>query len=386
MLLRFFFFILLIHFGILINNYGDLSIPNYFHIGCLSLKSDKQFMKNNIQENPFLPYQTWSSSNTSVELCFRLCRKWTILIDRNHTICICLYTMNELYEFNNYLGKVLSINHCTSVDLQIYSLTRDFRLLPSLSLNYDWSFDGCYYLHGIQAYRANLLFNYTNYIQAIDMCRQHCQIVRHSNYFSFFLSLKKSCYCLPILFTRKIKLIGVRKSLKQCSFLSHIKNRFANTSLNYSKINSDTVVKLNVQCYCLSKFIFDRNLYLCLKLIPFDGQNTYLKTITTESCSPISIETYEQWKHLISLSLLSHTRTFMPIHPNSTYIFDDLFKSKYSSLTLKDLCIVVNETNSTRLLSFDLVSCSSAESFGFVLCSHKPLNTSISNETDLNMP
>src|ERR1700722_18354452 len=157
------FFFILIHLVTSISNQEDLSISNYSHIGCLILNSDKQFISNHLQENSSLAYQTFSSLNLTVELCFRLCRRWIILMNNNHTNCICLYTMNTLYEINEHLGEVLSINNCTSTALQIYSLTKDPYLLPSPTPNDDWSFEGCYYLHGIQTYHDNLPLNDVNY-------------------------------------------------------------------------------------------------------------------------------------------------------------------------------------------------------------------------------
>ena len=151
-------FLCLIHVVISSSNQEDLSITKYFQIGCLRLKSDKQFLVNNIQENFLLPYQTFFSSNMTTELCFRLCRRSIILMFNNQTKCICLYTINRPYEFNEYLGEFLSIEDCTSTSVEIYSLTKSIYLLPPLlSSRYDdWSLDGCYYLHGIQTVRANL--------------------------------------------------------------------------------------------------------------------------------------------------------------------------------------------------------------------------------------
>ncbi|CAF4336521.1 unnamed protein product, partial [Adineta steineri] len=59
-----------------VSNQEDLSISNYSHIGCLILKSNKQYLVNSIQTNSSLAYQTFSSSNMTIELCFRLCRRW----------------------------------------------------------------------------------------------------------------------------------------------------------------------------------------------------------------------------------------------------------------------------------------------------------------------
>ncbi|CAF1505736.1 unnamed protein product, partial [Rotaria sordida] len=360
MLIQFFFVIFLIHFGTSISNQEDLSVSKYFHIGCLKLNSDNKFIMNYIQENSLSPYQTFSSSNMTIELCFRLCRQWIILINKNHTKCICLYTMTKPNEFNEFLGEFLSINNCTSNNLQIYSLTEDVDLLPLTSLsNYDWSLDGCYYLHGIQTYRVNLLLNDIDYNQGIDTCRKHCQMM----------------------LSQPVIPKAVRKPLIHCSFLPYIKSGFENF-LNQTEINTDTVVKINVQRYCSPAFIFDRNLYQCLKFIPLSIQNTYTKINANENCLPILIKTYEQWNYLISKSFILRTRTFIKIDHNSTYIFNNLFKSKISSLTSNDLCIVIIQTNLNRSLSYDLLPCSTAHSSGSVLCSQKPLETIMSDQTE----
>ncbi|CAF4662742.1 unnamed protein product, partial [Rotaria magnacalcarata] len=112
MLIRVLFYICLIDFGKSISNQADLSISKYFHIACLILNTDNQFITNYTQENSLLPYQTFSSLNMSIELCFRLCRQWIIFIDKNHTNCICLYTMTKLYQVNEFLGQIVSVNSC----------------------------------------------------------------------------------------------------------------------------------------------------------------------------------------------------------------------------------------------------------------------------------
>jgi len=279
---------------------------------------------------------------------------------------------------NEYLGEILSINNCTSNALQIYSLTKDPYLLSSLSSNDDWSLEGCYYLHGIQSYHGDLSLKDVNYTQAIDLCRKNCQLIRNSTYFSFFLSFKKICYCLPIKLLPLIIPTAVRKPLIHCSFLSYIKNGFEN-SLNYSEINVDTVVKINVHRYCSSSFIFYRNLYLCLKIVSLDTFNSYSKISPNEICLPVLIKTSEQWNHLISSSFLLRSRTFIWIDRNSTYIFDDLFKSKVSSLISNDLCLVVNRARSTP---FDLIPCSTVYSPGYVFCTQKPVETNVSDQAE----
>lgn len=371
MLIRFFFFFFFLYRLVLsLSNQEDLTIPTYFHIGCLLLNPDKEFISNDIQENSSGVYQTFSSSNLTVELCFRLCRRWIVLLNNNHTNCICLYTMNALYEINEHLGRISSINNCTSNTLQIYSLTKDPYLLtpPSSSPNDEWSIEGCYYLNGIQNFHANRSFNDINFTQAIDSCRTHCQSIDSPTYFSFFVSLKKLCYCLPIKVSPSVKTIAVRKPLIHCSFLSYIKNGFEN-SFNVSEINADTVIKINVERYCSSSFTFNRNLYICYKTVPYDISSTFWKVNSNEICSPVLIKTAEQWNYFISLPAFSRTRTLVWINRNSTYIFDDLFKSKQSLLPSNNLCLVIN---GTQLLSFDLVLCATQSSQDNIFCSQKP--------------
>ncbi|CAF0961766.1 unnamed protein product, partial [Didymodactylos carnosus] len=181
--------------------------------------------------------------------------------------------------------------------------------LPSSSLTtYDWSLDGCYYLHGIQTVRANLLLTDVDYNQAIDLCRQHCQIkpaVELYKLFSYFISRKKSCYCLPVFLGRNITRIGLRKPLMHCSFLPYIYNAYlissTSPSNNYEnlfcEINSDTVIKIDVQLYCSStntvSFMCNRFLHLCFKVVSLDTRNTY-STYADQACSPIQIKTREQ--------------------------------------------------------------------------------------------
>ena len=367
-----------IHSAASISNQEDLSISSYSHIGCLLLKSDQQFVANSVQDHALLPFQSYSGSNLPVDLCFRLCRRWIILMDINHTNCICLYTINELYEINEYLGEVFSPANCSSNSLQIYSFVNDPYLLPSPTLNDDWSFDGCYHLHGIQNSHANFQLNQLNYTQALDSCRKQCQTIRSPVYFSFFLSVKKFCYCLPIKLSTGITTIGVRKPLVHCSFLPYIQEKL-NNSFNSSEINSDTVVKINVHRYCSSSFIFDRNLFLCLKVILLDASNYYAKTIANEGCSSVSIKTIEQWTHLLSLIPLLRMRMFIWINRNSTYIVDDLFKQRVNSLPTGNLCVMINRIRSTTI---DLISCSAIQSPGYIFCSQKPFEPINYNQSE----
>jgi hypothetical protein len=107
--------------------------------------------------------------------------------------------------------------------------------------------------------------------------------------------------------------------------------------------------------------------------------NSYSKLSPNDTCSPLLIKTYEQWNHFLSFSSLLRSRTFIWIDRNSTYIFDDLFKSKVSSFVSNDLCLAINRT---RLPSFDLIPCSTVQSPGYVLCTQKPEETIMSDQSE----
>ena len=203
----------------------------------------------------------------------------------------------------------------------------------------------------------------------MDSCRKQCQTIRSPNtYFSFFLSMKKLCYCLPIKLSPNITTIGVRKPLIHCSFLPYIRQKL-NNSFNSSDINSDTVVKINVQRYCSSSFIFDRSLFLCLRIVLLNVSNSYAKIIGNEVCSSVLIKTIEQWIHLLSLLPLLGRRIFIGIDRNSTYIMKDLLQQRINSLPTGNLCLMINRTRST---SYDLIPCSNIQSPGYIVCSQKP--------------
>lgn len=372
------FVLCLIHSVTSISNQEDLAIPPYAHVGCLLLKPDHQFLVNSIQENALLPYQSYSGFNLPVDLCFRLCRRWVILMNLNHTNCICLYTINELYEMNEHLGEILSPTKCSTYSLHIYSFTDDAHLFPSPTPNEDWSFDGCYHLHGIQTYHANFQLNQMNYTQAMDSCRKQCQTLRSPTYFAYFLSMKKFCYCLPIKLSPSITTIGVRKPIIHCSFLPYIQQKL-NSSFNSSEINPDTVVKINVQRFCSSSFIFDRNLYLCLNIVLLSASTSYPKILTSEGCSSVLIKTIDQWTHLLSLLPTSRMRTFVPIDRNSTYLVEDLFQEKVRRFSTANLCVIINRT---RSITFDLIPCSTIQSPGYIFCSQKPFESINYNQSE----
>ncbi|UJR16010.1 hypothetical protein I4U23_002925 [Adineta vaga] len=374
MLIRILLFFCIIPIIISISNQEDLTISTYSHIACLILNPARQHLIDFIHINSTSIYQTFTTSNMTIELCFRLCRRTLILINSNHTNCMCLYTINTRYQLHAQLGELLSVNNCSSNALEIYSLSNDFNILPSLSTIYDWSFDGCYYLHGIQNYHPNALLTNEEYTQAIISCRERCQTLRKTGDFSFILSLKKSCYCLPIMSSKTILHTAVRKPLIHCSFLPYLKDSFSN-SFNYSEVHSDTAVKIDVQHSCLSTFTYDRSLSLCLKLITARPRNFYSKTNPWTTCIPMLIKTFEQWKQLQSYSFVSNRRNFLWIDRNSTYIFDDLLPSKNISVPTDDLCIVKTQLKLDQLPSVDLLPCSTAFLSDYFLCVQKPLQT-----------
>ncbi|CAF3749172.1 unnamed protein product [Adineta steineri] len=389
------FFLLLFLYSIYsvssLSNQEDLTISKYSQIGCLILRSDKQFLVNNIQENYLLPYQTLSSSHMTIELCFRLCRQWTILLSNNQTNCICLYTINKPYEFNRYLGEFSSINNCTSNDIQIYSLTENIYLLPTLlsQRSDDWSFDGCYYLDSLETIQANIKLINMNFIQALDSCRKHCQTIPVINHFSYFLSRKKSCYCLPIKYFQKTKIIAIRKPLIHCSFLSNICQGFINSCRKYSyEVNSNSLIKIDVHHYCLStdmiSLIFDRIFNMCLKSILIHTPTNISILYSNYKCLPLIIKTLEQWNYFIQSSWITYTKIILSIDRNSTYIFNDLFQ--YNNLTLisNELCISIMRTSSNNI-SYELISCSNVYTPAYILCAQKPFQSTSSYEEDFQI-
>jgi hypothetical protein len=292
-------------------------------------------------------------------------------MNNNHTNCICEYTLNALYEINEYLGEVIPDTNCTTDALQIYSLTKNPYILPSPNeKNEDWSFEGCYRLDGLQVKQPDISFNRMSYTPALTKCQDHCKNNRNLTDPSFFLSFQISCYCLPITVKRSvsINMTVIRKPLVHCSFLPYVKNGFDN-SFNATSVHVDTFAKINVHRYCSSSFVFNRNLYQCFKTITLDKSDSYSKITTKEACSPISIRTIEQYNHLLSLVLSTPSRIFIWINRNSTYLFDVLFKSTNDLSSLEDLCLVINVTQSS---SPGLVSCSTAQSSDYIFCTQKP--------------
>lgn len=375
-----------IHFVISLNNQEDLSITKYTQIGCLILKSDKQYLVNNIQENFLLSYQTFSSPYMNIELCFRLCRRWIILLFNNQTNCICLYTINKPYELNEYLGEFLTNNYCQTNYIQIYSLNDDAYMLPTLltPTTDDWSVDGCYYLHGIQKISVHLWLNDVDYIQAIDLCRKHCRKSNELNHYSFYLSRKKSCYCAPLDFSQTTKTVALRTPLVHCSFLPYICHGYSGTCKEiYTDINPDTLIKIDVQHYCSSteflSSIFDRIFYMCFKTILLSTQMTYSNIIYNDKCLPLIIKTLEQWNYLIQSTWIQYSKTFISIDQNSNYILKNLFKSNNLTLIENNLCLVIYRTNLNQIV-YELIQCIDVHAPGYVLCAQEPLQSEISYE------
>jgi hypothetical protein len=391
MLLPFFLFLSLIHYVISLSSQEDLSIKKYSQIACLKFKSNQQFIVNNIQKNFLLPYQTFSSSSMTIELCFRLCRRWFILISNNQNNCICLYTINKRYEISEYLGEFFSKKNCTSNDVEIYSLTDDIQILPSLltSVSDDWSFDGCYYQHGIQNIRANLVLNHVDYIEAIDLCRKHCRTFRETNYYSYYLSRKKSCYCLPINYSQINQTIALRKPLRHCSFHPYICQGFSSPCENYySDTSLDTLIKIDVQHYCLStefiSFVFDQIFFRCFNSINLQIRMNFTMINYDQQCLPLIIKTEEQWNYLIQSSWITYSKLFISIDRNSTYIFNELFR--YSNLTFLsiDLCMVIYRTELNKIF-YELMPCTEVRLPGYVLCAQKPFQSNISHEEEFQI-
>ena len=350
---------------------NDLSISNYFHIGCLTLNPDKQFISDGLQENSQSPYQSFSSPNLTIDLCFRLCRQWVILMNNNHTNCICLYVSNELYEMNEHLGEFSPNTNCTTNALQIYSLTKDPYILLKPKSTDDWSFEGCFRLDGLQVKHADKNYAGMDFRDVLPSCRDYCQNISISNYSSFFLSFQKSCYCSRINRTSSNNITAIRKPLIHCSFLPDVKNAL-NNSFDETLVNPNTVAKINVQRYCLSSFVFNRTLYRCFKNIQVNKSNSYSNITTNEECSPISIRTIEEYNYLLALLPSSPSKTFILINRNSTYLFDVFSKSEnYSSLSSGNLCFVIDREQS----SIYIVPCLNASVSDNVFCMRKPIGT-----------
>lgn len=362
----------------------DLAIRTYHHLACLKLKPETEFLLDYQQDDTYQPYQSFSSSQMNVELCFRLCRRWIIFMNENETQCLCFYALTKPYEFEIHLGEIVSPQQCSSNTLKIFSLTKDFYLFPTPSATHDWTLDGCYYLHGIQTVRADLQLVQQNYTVAMENCRKHCQLVQNTHFFSFFLSARKLCYCLPVEIAPAIVPLGVRKPLSHCSFIPIIQSTLP-SRWNESEIHWNTVVKIDVQRYCSPTFVFDRYLYLCLKFAQLNRVNTYSRVSQDEPCSPILIKTEKEWTYLTSFSFALQTRTFIWIDPDSTYLLQEVFENKTNLASWNHVCLVASRNSYNNATLFDLVSCSRAAYAGFTLCSQKPLKTILNEHAYLQL-
>ena len=228
-----------------------------------------------------------------------------------------------------------------------------------------------------------------DYTQAIDTCRKHCQTFSGRNFYSYFLSLKKSCYCLPMKLTQTQETVAVRKPLKHCSFLPYVCNGFSTPCEKYySEVNVDTLIKIDVQQYCSSSslppFIFDRIFYMCLKSILLRQQMNFALINYDQKCLPLVIKTSEQWYDLIKSTWITRSKVFIPIDRNSTFIFNELFPSENSALISNDFCIALMRTY-TNETSYELLQCSKVHSPGYVLCAQKPLQSMIPYEEEFKM-
>ena len=368
-----------------LSNQEDLAIKNYTQIGCLNIAKEKQTIINDLHENFLSPYQTFSSPSMTIELCFRLCRRWFILLSNNDKTCLCLYTLEQTYELNQYLGDFLSNNStCTSTDVQIYSLTDQISIFPSLlpSMNEEWSLDGCYFLQGIQHVPVNLLLTQVDYLQASDLCRKHCQNFAENNSYSYFLSRKKSCYCSPLKFSQTVKTIALRKPLIHCSFHPYICQAFGKTCEKYFQESSpDTLIKINVRQYCsttsesnVSAPIFDRTFYRCFNSIPFPTPKNFTAIMDNEKCVPLLIKTIEQWREFLQSSWITHSKLIVPVDRNSTYIFNDLFRERNYTRLTKNFCLVIYQVKSSEIV-YELIRCIEVRASGSILCAQKPWQT-----------
>jgi hypothetical protein len=73
------------------------------------------------------------------------------------------------------------------------------------------------------------------------------------------------------------------------------------------------------------------------------------------------------------------SRTFIWINLNSTYLFDELFKSNISSLSSENHCLVIDRTG----LSTNLVACSNAQPSDNIFCTQEPKGIPNYNQSEL---
>ena len=365
----------------------DLTISTYSSMGCLRMKPDKAFLGEHIQEDFQLPYQTYVSPQMSIELCFRLCRRWMVLMFHNGTHCLCLHALNRPYELSHYFGELISDDLCTPVDAQIYTLSNDLSSLPSLSNDYDWTLDGCYYIQGMDQVRANFLLTRDTFVEAVDLCRKSCQEKPFTSYYSFFISRRRGCYCLPMKWNPTARILALRKPLLHCSFLPYLCSNSSDACRSISSnVQVDTVIRIDVERRCSStnwlRFVFDRQFFTCLQTILLSSTMTYAKLIDAYRCSPLAIPTIGDWNDFLRSSWLSDSFLYLRLDASSRTIFPAM---NQTSAADDDLCLSVRKKSNDQTVSLNFLQCSSIRSPGYVLCAQKPLERSIPSEEEFRM-
>ena len=366
----------------------DLAVSTYSPKGCLRLKPDKAFLREQLQENFLLPYQTYVSPQMSIELCFRLCRRWMVLLFDNQTHCLCLYTLTRPDDLSNFLGELITDDLCTALDGQIFTLTKDFALLPPLSDEFDWIFNGCYYIQGTDQVRPSVWINQGTFIHEMDVCRKYCQVKRENSY-SFFISRRRGCYCLPMRLSSVTRLLVVRKPLSHCSFLPDLCLNSSDACQSIiSNIHIDTMIRVDVKRHCLATssltFVFDRRFLSCLQTIPVSMSMTYARIIDAYSCLPLTIRTIDDWNDFLRSSWFTTTESilYFSVEANSRKI---LPSPNQTSIPDDDLCVAAQKRTVDQTVTLEFVRCSNARSPGYVLCAQKPLEQSIPSEEEFRM-
>lgn len=388
-MLFFFFFVCSIPSLTAYSKQEDLAVSTYSSKGCLRLKPDKAFPREQLEENFLLPYQTYVSPQMSIELCFRLCRRWMVLMFDNRTHCLCLYTLPRPDDLSNFLGELITDDRCTALDGQIFTLTKDSSLLPPLSDEFDWTFDGCYYIQGTDQARASLWINQGTFLQAMDVCRKYCQVKLENNY-SFFISRRRGCYCLPMKLNSVVaRLQVVRKPLSHCSFLPYLCLNSSDACQSIiSNIHIDTMIRVDVKRHCLATssltFIFDQRLLSCLQTIPLSTSMTYARIIDAYSCLPLTIRTIDDWNDFLRSSWFTATESvlYFSVETNSRKILPPYNQTPIPD---DDFCIAAQKRAGDQTVTLEFVRCSNARSPGYVLCAQKPLERSIPSEEEFRM-
>ena len=374
------------------NYQGDLAVTNYSHIGCLTLKANKQFLIEPTERNLSPPYQTFASPQMSIELCFRLCRRWIVLMFDSRTRCICLYTFNQPHELNAYLGQFSATNACSSFDLDVYALGSTINVLPPMTppSNYDWSLDGCYHVSTIRAVRVNRWLTPLDFFQAIDACRLHCQKDGDTTYYSIFLSRQKLCYCLPNNFSSSAVPVALRQPLIHCSFLPYLCHSTPKQCEAYRfSVNPDTVIKIDIQRYCPPTksvaFRFDRSLHMCLAKVRLQSPLGYPTMSNNQSCHPLSIRSTKQWHEFLQLPWLINGSIYVWIDQNSTLLINASGPSNTDLWSSNHSCVGISRNDSDGTISVEFTPCARIRTPSDVLCAQQPLATRISYEEGFRM-